>query len=245
MKQVKLADLFEIYGSHYVVKYNASIEKGIIFQVEQQFGRKKFDSKNTYNTINEAIKEYSQILYEDYKNLTEYHNQEIIRLERGSFLSSLINKDKKDKISYHKERLHELTRIYNAEEKDLCTIDNNKLYNIHEIDVNHRDCIQIVDLRQKEKINVESVYIDGVMPFFDKEGNISFKVNMMAFNVDTFEIINLTFIDNHCMLEEGYHVFNNREKAYDFSIEELMKSEYNENIKMRSIMARKIDSTFG
>lgn len=246
MKKVKLSDVFEAYGSHYVVKYHASIEKGIIFEIEKKFGRHQSSNKNSFWLINDIISEFDSLITEDHKNLVDFHSEEIAQLSKG-FLSTLINKDKKDKIKYHQDRIQDLNKVYDYFKKDIYMYDTTKIVNIHESEMKVHDYIHIVDLRNKENIILETVYVDSLTPFFDNENNISIKTNIRAFTVamDDVELINLTFTDNYYSPAEGYHIFNDREKAYDFSIDELMKSEYNENIKMRLSLAKKIDNLFG
>ena len=185
------------------------------------------------------------MLKEDYKNLVDYHSEEINQLSKGSFLASLINKDKKEKIKYHQDRLQALNKVYTTPATDRCITDQNAVVTLYEPDTIVGDYLYIVDLRNKEDMNLETVYVDALIPFFDDDKNIHIKINIRAFNVDKVELNDLKFTDNYCSPVEGYHVFNDREKAYDFSIEELMKSEYNENIKMRLKLAKKIDSLFG
>lgn len=245
MKEITLEDLFETYGSHYIVKYHATIEQGIVFEIEKKFGRYQFNDKNTFWSISEALSKYNPLLKEDYKNLVDYHSEEINQLSKGSFLASLINKDKKEKIKYHQDRLQELNRVYTTPATDRCITDQNAVVTLYEPDTIVGDYLYIVDLRNKEDMNLETVYVDSLIPFFDDDKNIHIKINIRAFNVDKVELNDLKFTDNYCSPVEGYHVFNDREKAYDFSIEELMKSEYNENIKMRLKLAKKIDSLFG
>ena len=243
MKKVKLADVFEKYGSHYVVKYHASIENGIIFEIEKKFGHSR--AKNTFSTEYNIFTTFNPLLDEDYKNLVEYHSEEIAQLNKGSFLSTLINKDKKEKIKYHQDRLQALNVVYTTNSKDRCITNEDIVVILYSIDINVGDHLHIIDLRNKEEINLETVYVDELVPFFDDDKNIRLKINIRAFNVDKVELDNINFVDNYCSPITDYHIFNDREKAYDFSIEELMKNEYNENIKMRLNLAKKIDNLFG
>lgn len=245
MKKMTLDDIFETYGSHYSAKYHASIEHGIIFEIEKKFGRYQSSNKNAYWSMSEIFSKYNLLLKEDYKNLVEYHSEEINQLNKGSFLASLISKDKKEKIKYHQDRLEALNKVFTMSERSRCITDQSAIVNIYEPDAEVGDYLYIVDLRNKEDMNLETVYVDALVPFFDNDNNIRLKINIRAFNVDKVELNDINFTDNYCSPIEGYHVFNDREKAYDFSIEELMKSEYNENIKMRLKLAKKIDSLFG
>lgn len=245
MKEVKLEDIFEIYGSHYTVKYQASIENGIIYEIEKKFGSHQPSNKNSFWSMSEIFSKYNPILKEDYKNLVEYHSEEISQLNKGSFLASLIYKTKKEKIKYHQERLESLNKVFTMNERHRCITDQSDIVNIYESDIVVGTYLYIIDLRKKDDMNLETVYVDSLVPFFDDDKNIRLKINIRAFNVDKVELKNINFSDNYCSPIEDYHVFNDREKAYDFSIEELMKSEYNENIKMRLKLAKKIDSLFG
>lgn len=250
MKLVKLSEVFELYGSYFIAKYHASIEKGIIIDIEKRMGKPDVNASNSFLYIRDILAAFRPQLEEDYKNLTEYHNQEILMADRSGFLGSFLNKDKKDKLKYHEDRLRELRTIYNSikyydgDESKLYKQDNN-FYNMYVTDLKKYDYLNVVDLRNKENINMEIVCVDELIPFIDNDNNISIKLKLRAFSVDKCEIVNLQFTNNYFMPEKDYHIFNIREKAYDFMIEELMKNEYNDNIKMRLNLAKRLDSTFG
>jgi hypothetical protein len=245
MKKVKLADLFEQYGAHYIATYHASIEKGIIFEIEKKLGRSQQDNPNSFLYLSEAISLFKSKLQEDYNNLVDYHNEELIQLSKNHFLSNLIKKDKKEKIRHHQLRLEELHNVYMKSDKNRCITDDTIMFNMHQTDIKDRAYLHVVDLTNQEQMSIERIYINNLIPFIDSENNISLRLNVVAFNVTQIEVINPEFIDNHLEPLEGYHIFNCREKAYDFAIEELMKSQYNENIKMRLKLAKQVDSLFG
>lgn len=245
MKKVKLADLFEQYGAHYIATYHASIEKGIIFEIEKKLGRNQPDAPNTFIYLSEAISSFKSKLQEDYNNLVNYHTEELIQLSKNNFLSNLINKDKKDKIRHHQLRLEALHNMYITSDRNRCVTDETITFNMHQTDIKDYAYLHVVDLTKKDQMSIERIYINNLIPFIDNENNISLKLNVTAFDVKKIEIINPEFIDNHLEPVEGYHIFNCRESAYDFSIEELMKSQYNEDIKMRLKLAKKVDQLFG
>lgn len=245
MKKVKLADLFEKYGAHYTVTYHASIEKGIIFEVEKKLGRSHQDSPNAYSYLSEAISIFKERLQEDYNNLVDYHTEELIQLGKNNFLSNIINKDKKEKIRHNQLRLEELHNVFIKSDKNRCITDESIVLNMYESDLQTYTHLHVVDLTNKAQMSIERVYIENLIPFIDSENNISLKLNITAFNVSKIEVINPVFIDNHIEPVEGYHIFSCREKAYDFAIDELMKSQYNEDIKMRLKLAKQVDSLFG
>ena len=245
MKKVKLADLFEQYGAHYITTYHASIEKGIIFEIEKKIGRNQQDNPNSFLYLSEAISVFKSKLQEDYNNLVDYHNQELIQLNKNHFLSNLINKDKKDKIRHHQLRLESLHNVYMTSDKNRCVTDETITFNMHKIDIKDNAYLHVVDLTKKNQMSIERIYINNLIPFIDNDNNISLKLNITAFDVKKIEVVNPEFIDDHLEPIEGYHIFNCREKAYDFSIEELMKSQYNEDIKMRLKLAKQVDNLFG
>jgi len=245
MKKVKLADLFEQYGAHYIPTYHASIEKGIIFEIEKKLGRKPPDATNTFMYLSEAISVFKSRLQEDYNNLVDYHTEELIQLSKNNFLSNFINKDKKEKIRHHQLRLEELHTAYITSDKNRCVTNETITFNMHQTDIKDHAYLHVVDLTKEDQMSIERIYINNLIPFIDNENNISLKLNVTAFDVKKIEIINPEFINNHLEPVEGYHIFNCRERAYDFSIEELMKSQYNEDIKMRLKLAKQVDNLFG
>lgn len=245
MKKVKLADLFKQYGVHYLVTYQASIEKGIIFQIEKKIGHKQNDDSNSFMYESDIFTKFKPILEYDYKNLVEYHTEELNHLSKGHFLSTLINKDKKEKIAHHQLRLRELDIVYTASDRSRCITDENNIFNMFDSEIVAYDYLNIIDLTNPEQMAVERIYVNSVVPFIDSENNISIKLGIVSFNVTKIELMNPVFNNNHIEPIKGYHIFNCREKAHDFSTEELMKSQYNKDIKTRLKLAKQVDNLFG
>lgn len=246
-KQSKIWFDTKNYGYHYHVNYKSSIENGIVFTIQKRIGKRYIDNINTFSTINDIFKSYYQHFQGDVKTLTEYHNSEINYLGKIGFLDKFIHKDKKDKIKYHEDKLKELQDLTKK-------IDNYKTFNdqsiisyydIHENSISRYNSLYIIDNRDIENLKIEQVMVNKLVPFIDQNNKISIKIKITAFDIDSLDMINVIFHNDHAEIEKGYNVFTCRQKAYDFAIEELMKHQYKDKIKMKLKVAQKLDNIFG
>jgi len=238
---------FDNYGFHYYVNYQASIDNGIKFTIQKRIGKRYIDHINIFSSITEIMESYYQSFKTDCQTLTEYHTSELNYLGKVGFINSFIYKDKKDKIKYHEDKLQTLLNLQEEIEKYRKLPDEKKIpyYSLPEVSLRKWDTMVVIDIRDINNIKIEQVMVNKLIPFIDKKNQISLKIDITSFDLDKLEMINVAFTDNHAEIESGYHVFLCREKAYDFAIEELMKTQYKDKIKMRVKVAKKIDSIFG
>lgn len=237
----------ENYGYHYYVNYQASIENGISFTIQKRLGKRYVDNINVFSTINDIFKSYYQRFQGDVQTLTEYHNGELNYLGKVGFLDNFIHKNKKDKIKYHEDKLRELQELTKNIDtyKPLSDDTSISYYDIYETSVSRYNSICVIDTRNIEDLKIEQVMVNRLVPFVDKNNQISIIIKITSFDIDIIDMVNVIFNEGHAEIEKGYNVFTCQQKAYDFAIEELMKHQYKDKIKMKLKVAQKLDRIFG
>jgi hypothetical protein len=245
IKEMSREKLILEYGVHYFFEFSSTFDKGICYYIEERLGRKTCSNTKVYSSLFHVYNALKDFITTNTEVLSNYHYLEIEKQGKVNLLTPLIHKGKLDKISHHKAQLKLLEQFQSFDESDMVVNSLKPFYKIQETNAFENMNVYILDLRDNKNIQIDYTMIKETLPIIEQDDFITVKYKVMSFNLDQEEISNLYFIDNYYKVTDNYHIFSDRETAYNFSIDALININFNGDLKEKHKVARKLDNLFG